>query len=411
MLLSALKSQHRISNMFKGIPHFRKACMQHSERNPIVCLSFLSIVLIFLIGDVCAFDVVTDNASTSQLSLDIYVDSTGKALVTGYAEETGSLSFLKNSQYQYENDTNQLYAISNSLTWKNGENWGISFKDNTSYDKYHITFYLPEDVTLGRVEGSRGLEYSISTSEDSLVVEFYGYGVENPAATVEYQQPLQEGAENEAIAPPRTSPPAFAFAAILILIVFFAAIAINSKRKKEGSSAQEQSKPVLEGATSEQVPEPETTEGPIEELVEEPIEEMIEKKIEKTGEETTKQMIEEITEPTTRKDADESFEIQEPIESTFAPLQKEREEIEITREMAAVMETLTERERSVVNILIDFQGRTTQAEIRYETGIPKSSLTGIIRSLERRKIVTKKERGRTNVIELSDWFKSGKRPD
>lgn len=46
----------------------------------------------------------------------------------------------------------------------------------------------------------------------------------------------------------------------------------------------------------------------------------------------------------------------------------------------------------------------TQADIRYETRTPKSSLTGILISLERRKLVTKKEWGRTNIIELSEWF-------
>ena len=81
-------------------------------------------------------------------------------------------------------------------------------------------------------------------------------------------------------------------------------------------------------------------------------------------------------------------------------------EIEITREMARVMETLTDRERAIVNALLKHNGEMTQADLRYETEIPKSSLTGILRSLERRKIIIKKERGRMNVIELSDWFLS-----
>jgi uncharacterized membrane protein len=72
------------------------------------------------------------------------------------------------------------------------------------------------------------------------------------------------------------------------------------------------------------------------------------------------------------------------------------------------METLTPRERAVLQALIDRGGRSTQADLRYETRTPKSSLTGIIYSLERRKLITKKEWGRTNVIELSDWFLSKK---
>jgi uncharacterized membrane protein len=76
--------------------------------------------------------------------------------------------------------------------------------------------------------------------------------------------------------------------------------------------------------------------------------------------------------------------------------------------MAAVMETLTSRERAVLSALIDHQGRMTQADIRYETKIPKSSLTGILLSLEHRRLVMKKEWGRTNIIELSEWFLSKK---
>ena len=82
--------------------------------------------------------------------------------------------------------------------------------------------------------------------------------------------------------------------------------------------------------------------------------------------------------------------------------------IEITSEMAAVMETLTARERAVLSTLIEHNGKMNQADIRYETSIPKSSLTGILLSLERRKLITKKEKGRTNAIELSDWFLSKK---
>ncbi len=79
-------------------------------------------------------------------------------------------------------------------------------------------------------------------------------------------------------------------------------------------------------------------------------------------------------------------------------------EVEVSSEMAAVMETLTARERAILQALIEAGGRMTQADLRYETGTPKSSLSGILLSLERRKIVIKKEWGRTNVIELSEWF-------
>jgi DNA-binding MarR family transcriptional regulator len=76
--------------------------------------------------------------------------------------------------------------------------------------------------------------------------------------------------------------------------------------------------------------------------------------------------------------------------------------------MKAVMDALTHRERSIIEALIKHGGRTTQAEIRYETGLPRSSLTMVLVSLERRNLITKKEWGRTNVIELSESFFSKK---
>ncbi|MDD1723380.1 MAG: hypothetical protein LUQ15_07995 [Methanothrix sp.] len=85
-------------------------------------------------------------------------------------------------------------------------------------------------------------------------------------------------------------------------------------------------------------------------------------------------------------------------------------EVVVSSEMEAVMQTLTARERAVMSTLIAHGGRMTQAEIRYETATPKSSLTGILISLERRKLIIKKEWGRTNIIELSEWFLSKKEP-
>jgi uncharacterized membrane protein len=84
------------------------------------------------------------------------------------------------------------------------------------------------------------------------------------------------------------------------------------------------------------------------------------------------------------------------------------DDIKITSEMSAVMETLTSRERAVLTALIGHKGVMTQADIKYETRIPKSSLTGILLSLERRKLINKKEEGRTNVIRLSEWILSKK---
>ncbi len=82
----------------------------------------------------------------------------------------------------------------------------------------------------------------------------------------------------------------------------------------------------------------------------------------------------------------------------------EKKEIRITGEMQKVIDTLSDKEKAIVDLLLRNGGSATQADIRYETRIPKSSLTGIINALKRKNIITKHEYGKTNLIELSNWF-------
>jgi len=264
----------------------------------------------------------------NQLILNIYIDETGKALVTGYVEDVNSLPFLKTAEYLYENDTNQLYALTNSLTWKYGDTWAINFTTSADayYTEYHTIFYLPGDVKLVETNHAQGLELFVTTSNESLVIDIQGYDVESPTTTIEYQQPLKETAGEEGVG--------FSFGYLLLIIALLVLtlaliIAIVMMKRREDLRHAE---------------EPQVKEG----------------------------------------------------------------KIETTPEMARVMETLTDRERAIVNALLKHNGEMTQADLRYETEIPKSSLTGILRTLERRKIINKKEWGRTNVIELSEWFLSKK---
>ena len=261
----------------------------------------------------------------NQLILDVYVDEAGKALVTGYIEQEGveSLPFLDTSEYLYEKETNQLYALTNGLTSKIGDNWALNFSTRDYYTDYHTIFYLPDEVRLGKINCSRGMEYFVSASNGSFVIDVQGYDVENPMTTVEYQQPLRES-----VSAKEDSGSNFGYLVLIItLSVLALALGIVIVRLKRRGSL------------------------------------------------------------------DDKAEVK-------------RGKIEVTSEMARVMETLTDRERAIVNALLKHNGEMTQADLRYETEIPKSSLTGILRSLERRKIIIKKEWGRTNVIELSEWFLS-----
>ncbi|HDS45951.1 MAG TPA: winged helix-turn-helix transcriptional regulator [Methanomicrobia archaeon] len=81
--------------------------------------------------------------------------------------------------------------------------------------------------------------------------------------------------------------------------------------------------------------------------------------------------------------------------------------IKQTPAMARTMETLTDRERAIVNALLKHNGEMTQSDLRHETEIPKSSLNSILRALERGQIIKKNAGRRKNVIELTEWFLSG----
>jgi uncharacterized membrane protein len=78
--------------------------------------------------------------------------------------------------------------------------------------------------------------------------------------------------------------------------------------------------------------------------------------------------------------------------------------MELTSEVSAVMDTLTDREKSIMKILLKRGRAMTQTDLRNELDMSKSSLSGILTSMERRKIITKRGKGRTNVIELSKEF-------
>lgn len=413
--------------------------------------TYLAIVLLFSIAfAIEALPVLGQGDSSeeaSRLILNVYLDGTGKALVTGYAENPDGLPFLNSSQYSYENETSQLYALTNALTRKDGEIWTLIFESSGYYEDYRVTFYLPSDFKVKNVSSSQGLEHLLSASNDSLALDFQGYDVLDPVATIEYQQPL------ETSAPPASIPQDLL--PLLLILAVGAAAALGwryAARRSQGpgpstadvekpASVQDSAK-LREGTTSTMYSGPEepeegkdATSGAGAQLTNAPPDEVkvpgeiaddmaaeaaIETATEtvaetKTPEETPvpleqAQPYEEdlSSEPGGLEEVDEEEEARTEAEAEVQLSRAPVEKIEISSEMAAVMETLTPRERAILQALIDRGGRSTQADLRYETRTPKSSLTGIIYSLERRKLVIKKEWGRTNVIELSEWFLSKK---
>ena len=335
-----------------------------------ICLPLL--VIVILSGPSAGQNDLLEGPDSNRTALSIYVDRAGKSLVTGYVEDIKGLDFLSSSHYRYKNETNQLYALTDSLTSKHGENWTLMFASEGYYDEYHVKFLLPGETRLRKIICSAGLEYIIYTSNESFAAEIMGYDLQNPTTILEYQMPLEEAPENNASTGADFS---FLLVAVLAILCIFT-VAIWSRRMSiarfiKAASIAGSVEPDLHVGAS--VPE-------------------------------TAQIEEAVVPVEQSSDADEHEEASQ--QAGAASTRKER--IVVTREMAAVMEVLTARERAVLDALIKHGGRMTQADIRYETGTPGSSLTGILVSLERRKIVMKKEWGRTNVIELSEWFLSEK---
>jgi len=370
------------------------------------------------------------------LILNVYLDNAGKALVTGYAEDVSGLAFLANSQFRFENDSHQLYALTDDLTAKRGDLWTLSFDAMGSFDDYRVTFYLPSETSLGEINASQGLGYLLSASNESLVADVQGYEVSDPRISIQYQQPL---AANGSSLPPLPGYPGQGAALIMLLIAaallvagFGFAIFLQRKKRSSIELAKETATALLPEKPDMAGP-PDTTCAAIEALPSFEVDSRLPPTEEDDGvflSETSQTALANEPgriEPTPRQ-ADERAKPTEPvgiqaqdtpiIESATTretptasrlPLEPSvKNVIVVSSEMEAVMQTLTVRERAVMSTLIDHGGRMTQADIRYDTGTPKSSLTGILISLERRKLVSKKEWGRTNIIELSDWFLSKK---
>lgn len=341
----------------------------------------LLIVIIFIVPSYGQRDLL-DGRDPNRMSLSVYVDTSGKALVTGYAEDINGLDFLSSSHYRYQNGTSQLYALTDSLTSKQGDNWTLRFASRGYYDEYHAKFLLPGDLKLRKISCSQSLEYTIYTSNESFVAEVLGYDIRDPAALLEYQMPLEVALKGNASTRNASTSGNFPFLLIAALaIIGISAIAFWSRLMGIWRS--------VKAASTVSTVNAKETATTI-----------------KQSSDADGQDADDHSEPAVEADLPAEVDELPPFEANSEA--RPGEGMVVTREMAAVMEVLTARERAVLEVLIKHGGIMSQAEIRYETGTPGSSLTGILVSLERRNIVTKKEWGRTNLIELSEWFVSEK---
>jgi uncharacterized membrane protein len=384
--------------------------MRHSETA--VSLIFVAVLLAML-----SHAQESDTTFGQSLTLNVYLDNAGKALVTGYAEDVSGLAFLNNSQFRFENDSHQLYALTDDLTAKAGDLWTLSFDAKGSFDDYRVTFYLPSETSLGEINASQGLGYLLSASNESLVADVQGYEISDPRISIQYQQPLAANGSSLPSLPQGypgegAAPIMLLIAAALLVAGFGFAVFLQRKRR---SSMASPIKNTTDGAIADEMTDEMIATAPRPEKSDMVVQlDQSSATVEDDGvfpsEASQTSLANEPAEvPPSESLSIESEKPQEMPDASKPPLEPPmKNSISVSSEMEAVMETLTARERAVMSTLIDHGGRMTQADIRYETGTPKSSLTGILISLERRKLVSKKEWGRTNIIELSDWFLSKK---
>lgn len=405
-----------------------------TKRTGRIDIVLLSVVILGVVATATVLEAAGQGYNGSQnngtypgnIVLNVYIDEGGKALITGYADSIDGLPFLKGSQYKYDNNTKQLYALTNSLTDKSGDDWETTLPSQGTYSEYHSIFYLPASVRISKIDSSPGLDYLVSAANDSFQVDFHGYDVKSPTITMDYQIPLQ-GASVPVASNTRLLEPLAALMALSVLSVSLflwvrrrgvsqSSISVNRSTDSKSQTGETLSKSGEVPGGSEEAhgvnqihaeSEQSKTADCFVEVDDLPCET---KPVPSASDENPVDLNSDIEEPEEKYfNGDQHYDedvavkgdrhVQSGLEGTG---------IEITSEMAAIMETLTARERAVLSALIEHNGKMIQADIRYETSIPKSSLTGILLSLERRKLITKKERGRTNAIELSDWFLSKK---
>ncbi len=79
-------------------------------------------------------------------------------------------------------------------------------------------------------------------------------------------------------------------------------------------------------------------------------------------------------------------------------------DLELGKRARDILGTLSERQKKIVEFIIEHKGSITQSKIFHGTGIPKASLSRNLKSLEIKKIIKIEKLGKLRKIKLSDWF-------
>ena len=83
---------------------------------------------------------------------------------------------------------------------------------------------------------------------------------------------------------------------------------------------------------------------------------------------------------------------------------KPKETKKETKRSEDIAKTLGKKEKEVVQYLELNKGKALQAQIRHNTGIPRTTLARIIKGLEEKNILQVRKEGKAVKIKLTDWF-------
>ena len=103
------------------------------------------------------------------------------------------------------------------------------------------------------------------------------------------------------------------------------------------------------------------------------------------------------------KKGKEEVEKKEEIEEKKEVVKEDAKE-KLSSRTRDIINTLKEKEESIVNFLLENNNKSTQAKIRYSTGIPKTSLVRILLALELKKVVKIEKIGKLKKVGLTSWF-------
>ena len=127
-------------------------------------------------------DISKGQEAANPILLEVYLESTGTALVVGYVDpqSLSNLSFIEDSEYIYDQETGQLYAMTGSL---GREGIWADLSITGYYSLCQVTFYMPSNDDVD-VEASDGMDRYIYSALEGCEVQVCGYSVRDPAVII-----------------------------------------------------------------------------------------------------------------------------------------------------------------------------------------------------------------------------------